>query len=262
MPVFTANLEAKAGPTVHELQALAEKAARRKPRRKSRLSRAAQLQLIDILSRWAASGLAVIAGISIFIAITAGQPYPMRAAAWGVMVLSSLYLCRRLQREFRAGERCAARPFKWRSNYTAALAVLGAAFGAGAVVALPKGAPAELAFQTLALLISATLGAGLLHAAHGRSAAAIAAPAAFFIFLGAARDVGLSLALGWVGAAAATGGAAIFLFNRYLRERAIRRFPRTGLLRREIDSGAEEDDAIGHADQSGVNKSQGEAASA
>lgn len=237
-----------AAPAVHELQALAEKAARERARRAPRLSRAARLLLIDILSRWTGSGLATIAGISIFIAVTAGRLYPLRAAVWGVMVLGALYLCRRLQREFRAGARSASRPFRWRANYTASLSVLSAAFGAGALIAVPGSAPPELVFQSLALLLAAIFAAGVLNAAHGRSAAAICLPAGMLIFLGAARDVGLGAALGWAGAVAVTGGAAVFLFHRILRERAIRRFPRTGLLRRDAGRADEEVDRLSAAE--------------
>jgi FtsH-binding integral membrane protein len=196
------------------------------------MSRAARLQLIDILSRWASSGLAVVAGAVIFIAVNVGRAYPFHAAIWAAIVFAALYLCRRLQREFRAGAKSASRPFRWRSNYTAALSVLGAAFGSGAVIAVPDGAPPELGFQSLALLMGATLAASVLHAAHGRSAAAIFAPAGVFILLGAIRDVGPVTAFIWAGAVATTGAAALLLFHRFLRERAIRRFPRTGFVRR------------------------------
>lgn len=232
---------AEAGaPAVHDLRALAEKAARRRPRRRPRISRAARLQLIDIVSRRASSGLAVIAGAVIFIAVSVGRAYPFRAAVWAAIVLAALFLCRRLQREFRAGARSASRPFRWRSNYTAALSVLGAAFGSGAVIAVPVGAPPELVFQSLALLMGATLVASVLHAAHGRSAAALFAPAGFFVFLGAIRDVGPATASMWAGAVATTGAAALLLFHRFLRERAIQRFPRTGFIRRSAARPEEE----------------------
>lgn len=240
MTAISATPAPNAAPSVHDLQALAEQAAKRQLRRKQRISRAAQLQLIDILSRWAGSGLAVIAGVSIFLTVTVGRAYPLRAAVWSVIVLSALYICRRLQREFRAGAKCASRPFRWRSNYTAALSVLGAGFGAGAVIAVPSGAPPELTFQTLALLLAAMLAAGVLHAAHGRSAAAICLPAGIFILLGALRDVGVAQALGWAAATTATGGAALALFHRFLRQRAMRRFPRTGLNRQPLPRPGEE----------------------
>lgn len=224
------------GPDVRELQAMAEAAARAPRRRRHGLSRAARLELIDVLSRWASSGLALVAGVAIFVAVSAGQAYPARAAGWALLVLGALYLCRRLQREFRAGEKCSAFPFRWRANYTAALSVLGAAFGAGAVIAVPAAAPHALQFQTLAILLLAGLGASVLHAAHGRSAAAIAAPVLAFAFLGVARMSGLGDAVVWVGAAALTGGAALYFFHRFLRQRARRHFPRTGLNRRALDA--------------------------
>lgn len=249
MAGFLAAQRAEASPSVRDLQALAELAAKPRRRRKPGLSRAARLQLIDMLSRWTASGLAVIAGVVIYVAITAGRNYPLRATVWGVIVLGALYFCRRLQREFRAGGRSSARPFRWRSNYTAMLSVLGAAFGAGAVIALPAGAPAELVIQTLALLLCATLAAGVLHASHGRAAASICLPSTVFILLGAAREVGLENAIVWVGAASATGGGALFLFHRYLRQRASRRFPRTAFTRRELSDESDEQGYSSHEDR-------------
>jgi hypothetical protein len=220
-------------PPVHDLQARAQ-AATIAPRRRSRFSRAARLELIDILSRWAGAGLALFAGVAIFVAVSAGRVYPFRAGAWLLLVLASLHVCRRLHRQFRSGGTSAARPFRWRANYTASLAVVSAAFGVGAIIVLPRSAPAELASGALALLIAAAIGAAAAHVAHGRAAAAASIPAAAFILVGAWRIEGFSTAASLVGAAAGLGGAALFLLNRYLRERAIRRRPRTTLVRREV----------------------------
>lgn len=223
----------KSRPTVHELQRLAQEAALRPRRRKPKVSRAARLHLIDMLSRWAASGLALFAGVSIFIAVSAGRAYPLRAAVWAAMVFAALYVCRRLQQEFRAGGRSASRPFRWRANYTSAMCVLSAAFGAGAVIVAPAGAPAAFAFETLAVMLAATLGGALFHAAHGRTAIAACAPAAVFIFMGAYRTGGAGMALAAFSGAAAIGAAAIYLYHGFICERAVRRFPRMGVLRRE-----------------------------
>ncbi|HXI87041.1 MAG TPA: hypothetical protein VNH64_06250, partial [Parvularculaceae bacterium] len=174
-------------PTVHELQRLAREAGRARRRRRPRLSRAARLNLIDAMSRWATSGLALIAGSSIFIAVSASALYPLRAAVWGVMVLAALYLARRLTKDFRAGGRSSARPFRWRANYTATLSVLSAAFGAGALILFPADAPADLGYQSLALMLAAAFGAAFLHAAHGRAALALATPSSAFILLAALR---------------------------------------------------------------------------
>ena len=62
---------------VRELQQMAREApgnGRREPRKS--LSRAARLHLIDMLSRQSATGLALVAGVSIFLAVTAGRDYP------------------------------------------------------------------------------------------------------------------------------------------------------------------------------------------
>ena len=224
---------AKPRPTVHELQKLAKEAALRHRRRRPRPSRAARLHLIDLLSRSAASGLAVFAGIAIFVSVSASSAYPLRAGVWAAMVFAALYLCRTQQQDFRAGGRSASRPFRWRANYTSSMSVLSAAFGAGAVIVIPGGAPAPFAFEAFALMLAASLACALLHAAHGRTAIAASAPAAAFIFLGVYRTAGPSLTFTAFACAAAIGAAAIYLCHRFLSETAIRRFPRTGLLRRE-----------------------------
>lgn len=226
-----------AAPTVHELQAMARRAALRRRRRKNRLSRAAQLQLIDLLSRWAGTGLALIAGAAIFIAVAAGRAYPLRAAVWAAIVIAALALCRRLQAQFRAGEKRAAHPFRWRADYTAATAVLSAAFGAGALIALPASAPTEMQVETMAAILCAAVASGLLHAAHGRTAIAASLPAAAFALIAAWRGGG-ALAAGLVLAASLAGGAALLLIHRFNRERMRRRFPRTGLIRREASAAA------------------------
>lgn len=223
-----------ARPTVHELQELAREAAKPRRRRQRSLSRAARLHLIDIISRWGGSGLALIAGIAIFVAISAGDAYPLRAAVWLVLVLCALYISRRLRREFRVGERSAARPFRWRANYTSSLAVLSAAFGAGAVIVVPHAASAQFAFESFALILAAAIGAGVLHAGHLATAAAALLPAAAFVTIGAYRTGGTLSGLAAFGAAAA-GAAALYFFCKFLRERAAKRFPRTGLIRQEID---------------------------
>lgn len=222
-----------AGPTVHELQDLAREAVRSRPRRRPRVSRAARLHLIDILSRWGGMGLALIAGSAVFVAVTAGRAYPFRVAVWAIVTLAALHVCRKLRKRFRAGDRISARPFRWRANYTASLCALSGAFGAGALIVLPASAPSDLAVQSIALMLVAALGAGLAHAAHGRAAVAAALPGAVFLFLAAWRTVGFGPAALGFAAAAATGAGALFLFHRYLRQRAVSRFPRTGFVRAE-----------------------------
>lgn len=220
--------------SVHDLQALAHEAARARPKRRKPLSRAAHLHLIDILSRWGGSGLALIAGASIFIVATAGRIYPARAIVWAAMMLVALMICRRLRRAFRSGEKIASRPFRWRAGYAASLCVLGAAFGAGTVLVLPAGAPQGLVFEVVSLILLAALGASVLHAAHARSAMAIGLPAAILVFAGAWRTGGPALAL--FGAAAFFAASVCVVF--FVREAVVRstaaRFPRTALQRGEI----------------------------
>jgi hypothetical protein len=228
-----------AAPTVHELQAMARRAALRRRRRKRSLSRAAQLQLIDLLSRFAGSALAIVAGVAVFVAVAAGRAYPLRAALWAIMVLGALAMCRRLHSEFRSGRKRAAHPFRWRADYTAAVSVLSAAFGAGAIMLLPSGAPPALAVQTMTLMLTAAFACGVLHAAHGRTAIASSLPCASFVFMAAGRIWGLEAALASAGLATLAGAAALTLLHRFHRQRMQRRFPRTGFARKEAGAALE-----------------------
>lgn len=237
-------------PTVHELQQLAREAGKRRPRRRRLLSRAARLSLIDAMSRSATAGLALIAGVSIFVAVSAGALYPLRAGVWAVMVMAALYLSRRLTKDFRAGRRSAARPFRWRANYTASLVVVAAAFGAGALIVFPEGAPSELSYQSLTLILAAAYGAAFLHAAHGRAAAALALPAAACVLGSALRIGGLAGPFAALAGASLAGLAAIYFLRRYMRARAASRFPRTSYQRRE----AEPPSLSGAADAEGARR--------
>ncbi len=227
-----ATLETK---TVQELHAIAaEAAAAQAPRRQNRLSRAAQLRLIDQLSRWGGSGLALFAGIAIFIMIVPAHDYPVRSAIWAAMVFSSLYLCRRYRKEFRRGERIASRPFRWRAFYASTLAVVSAAFGAGAFLLAGTTAPAGPDYIIL-LIAAAGLGAAAFNIAHRASALAAGAPAliasAFAAYLSEGPGILFgSLVVIGLAAAIAIGGAV-----RETERRAAARFPRTTFLRRQVE---------------------------
>jgi hypothetical protein len=222
------------GRTVQELQSLAAAAAQSTvtvPRRP--ISRAARLHLIDQLSRWGGSGLALFAGVSIFIAIVVARPLPMRAAVWAALVFGALYLCRRYRKEFRRGDPIASRPFRWRSYYTSTLTVVSAAFGAGAFLLLPEGAGEAAAVETLGLMLLATIGAAAFHAAHRASAAAAALPSLLAICGAGAMTFGPSVLTAALLAAAAATGVGVALAAAYVEKRADARFPRTSFVRRE-----------------------------
>jgi hypothetical protein len=234
-PAMTSNDTPLEEKTVQELQLLAAEAARapatsapRKP-----LSRAARLHLIDQLSRWGGSGLALFAGTAIFIATVVARNMPIRAAVWAVLLLAALYLCRRYRREFRRGDRIASRPFRWRAYYTATLAVVSAAFGAGAFLLTPKGVDPVFAAEIMTLMVIATVGATALHAPHPPSAAAAGLPA-FALMSGAALrgDWGSTIALVALGVGLALLPGVFFASQRVLAA-ARGKFPRTSLIRRE-----------------------------
>ena len=227
--------------SVKELQALAAQtnALNRRPKKSKRLSRAAQLSLIDILSRWSGMGLAILAGSTIYLAAVAGRTEPIKAACWTGLVFAALYIARRLKREFRSGGAAAGRPYRWRANYTSALCFLSAAFGAGTFLVAPAN---EISIFVVCVLLGAVVASGVFHCAHPFSAAAVTVPALAFI-VGASSSLGISLALAAILATASTGLLAIYIGAQAATNRAKMQFPRTTFLRREIaenDSGFEE----------------------
>ncbi len=229
-------------PAVHALQERALRAASERARRRTgnkRLSRSARLHLIDIVSRWGGSGLALLAGLGIFMAVSAGRVYPMRAAIWLLIMMAAVSVCRRLRNEFRAGEKIAAKPFRWRANYTSSLSVLSASFGAGLLILSPAGAPAASSLTLAAIVLAGAVGAGALHVAHGRSIVAILAPASGFVIAAVWRSHGAALAVFGAGALVAAASAALFLASRQLQQATAARFPRTRTIRRETDTGGD-----------------------
>lgn len=239
------------GKTVRELQELAQRPpAAPKRQRRPDLSRAGRLHLIDILSRWSGFSLALVAGVAVYLAVTAGRAFPARAAVWALMALAVLWACRRLRSEFRSGARLSSRPFRWRASFTASLSVLGVILASAPILLTPVTAPSAMAAQVMALSLIAGFAAALLLAAHLPSAAALAAPAAIFAVLASLRagDPGL------LAASVATsllGLTGLYLACRYLEKAAARRYPRTTLVRREIErrtaAGAQRDNTSSSA---------------
>ncbi len=220
---------------VRELQRLAEESSPslRDARVKTR-SRAALLELIDILSRWSAAGLALVAGIAVYLAIIAGNLYPGRAAAWVTLLLCALWICRRMRGQFRAGDTIAARPFRWRASYTSCLSVLGVVFASAPILLTPDNAPASLGLQVSLLIMLGAFGAAITHAAHLTSAATFAAPGAAMPVLAAIRSGDITLAMALT-AASAVALVIVFAFSRTIATNAGRRNPRTRFVRREIE---------------------------
>ncbi|MEM9705778.1 MAG: hypothetical protein AAF850_06830 [Pseudomonadota bacterium] len=219
--------------SVHEMQERARSAFaqgfRPGPRR---LSRAAQLHLIDILSRNGLAGLGLIAGVVIFVAVAGGQTAPFPTAVWAAQVLIALFVCRRLRSDFRVGENLTARPFRWRANYTSALCVLSAAIGAGALMTTTQSDPPAQIMQTCAILSVGLIGSSALHIAHARAATGMLAPGAFFVIACLWQTLGVSIAL-----MTAIGAYAVVLFaittaSRALKSDTAQRFPRTTTNRR------------------------------
>ena len=227
-------------PAVHDLQARAESAIRddfgaNKRKSHARLSRGARLHLIDVLSRWGVTGLALIAGISIFIAVMSGRAFPVRGSVWLLIMLGALYVCRRLRKDYRSGEKIASKPFRWRANYTSALSVLSAAFGAGALFTTPAQMPPGEALQISALILIGTIMASAFHIAHGRATMAALLPASLFVIASVWQTASASVAIFGAGALVVAASAGLYLASRQLQANTASRFPRTTFLRREIE---------------------------
>lgn len=208
-------------------------ASRQSQHRRARLSRAAELNLIDSLSRLGASSLGLLAGLAVFGATYMGRAYPYRAAVWAVLVFAALYLCRRYRFDYRAGKAFAGRPFRWRAHYTSALAVLSAAFGAGAFLLSPALAGPGHALET-AIALGAGLAIGsVLHSAHLNSAAATFLPGAGFIIVAAYARLGAGLETGALMIAAMITSVCLVIVSRQTTDRASQRFPRAHMPMRE-----------------------------
>ncbi|VAV96666.1 hypothetical protein MNBD_ALPHA05-825 [hydrothermal vent metagenome] len=217
------------------LQRLAEETSRSfKPARPKTRSRAALLEMIDLLSRWSAAGLALIAGIAVYMAIIAGRGFPARALAWTALLLCAVWVCRRMRAQFRAGAAIAARPFRWRASYTSCLSVLGVIFASAPILLTPQDAPGLISLQVVVLVMVGGFGAALFHAAHPTSAAAFAVPGALLPILAAIRggDMLLTSALA---ATSVAGLFVVFTLSRTIARNASRRNPRTRFVRREIE---------------------------
>ncbi len=223
--------------SVRDLQALAAEAAVAAPHpaRKPARSRAASLHLIDLLSRWGGPGLAIFAAAAIFVAIVVARDLPLRSGVWAAMLFAALYLCRRYRKEFRAGDKIASRPFRWRAHYTSTMAVVSAAFGAGAfMLAVP--APAlSTRFEIIAVLVLGILAASAFHAAHRLTALAAMLPASAFVIVALLRLEGLSLVTLSVVTILAFGTGAVWAASTMIGSAADLKYPRTGLVRREIN---------------------------
>ena len=217
---------------VRELQHLAqEMPITPRANRRQKPSRTAMLELIDILSRWSATGLALIAGLSIYLALTAGRAYPARAACWALLMISALWVCRRLLSQFRSGSASAGHPFHWRASYTSCLSVLGVVFASAPILLTPVGAPTSIYLQVAAVGLVGGFAAAIAHSAHMTTAFALAVPTAILPLLSAIRAGDMALVT-VVGALSAMGLAISYGLCRIIASDAAKRNPRTTLLRR------------------------------
>ncbi|MEZ5920112.1 MAG: hypothetical protein R3C60_02050 [Parvularculaceae bacterium] len=220
--------------TVQELQALAAAEAARAPKPSS-FSRAAHLHLIDLLSRRAGTGFALIAGLTIFMSVLIARGLPLRAGVWTVMVFASLYASRSYLAAFRSGERISAHPFRWRAFHTASLTVVSFAFGAGAVLLLPRGSADFEAYEILGFVFAGALGAGALNAAHFTTGLGALLPAGLFVVASALRQFGAGAETAALALMLAASCAGLFIASARMRANASRLNPRRASRRGQLD---------------------------
>lgn len=213
---------------VRDLQRRADREAQRRAERDSGSagrSRAAELHLVAALARAAEPALAALAATLVALAATYGRTAPVEATVWVLMTGVALIATRQYARGFSSANRSSARPFRWRADYTHALAVAGTAFASGAFL-LTSDASAAAFYVVFAAIAAGAAVAGIALSAHPPALAAILLPAGGLLSLAAAAHGAPPLAaaagVGLVFAAAVIGGA---LAIRQARA-ASRLFPR------------------------------------
>jgi len=224
-------------PSVRDLQSRAQREIGRR-RRLSPPSRAARLFLIEQLSRRSGQGLALLGGMVAALAVLVGLGAPGRAFVWAGMTAPALYVCRRLLSAYRVGEAAGRRPFHWRADYVAALTVLGASFGSGAMLLVPASAGFAASAAVAASVVTAALVAALAHAASRGAAAALFGPAAGFAVLAGLRPGADGLSSFMAVAIASLGVGLIAYAGRRARSAALERFPAGGRSAGDADESA------------------------
>lgn len=211
----------------------------RKPITRSRKpSRAARLELIDILSRRGSIGLFVLFAASIAIVFISYSSAPGRTAVWATLVIAALWVSRVFQARFRSGRSDNSRPFRWRAEYTAALSVVGVAFAsAPELLSLDPGLGPFQGNLTLIVLF-AVICAALFHASHFMASMALIVPFATFFLLGQVQQFPIAPNISQI-FMLSTGVLVVLFTNRALVARAQMRNPRSKFLRSEVESASD-----------------------
>lgn len=196
-------------------------------------SRAAALDLVDILSRRSGLGLATVTGATIWLAATFGAAEPISALAWLIMMMGALWFCHSYRNKFRSGVFKAGRPFRWRATYTAGLSVLGTVFSCAPLMLASAGATESAMTLLMGVTFLAAATAAIAHAAHITSALAFSVPTAIAILIFSIREFGVGNSLP-AASASILLLVSSFLVYRISQTASLRRNPRTTVLRREI----------------------------
>ncbi|MEM6414441.1 MAG: hypothetical protein AAF720_07265 [Pseudomonadota bacterium] len=198
--ILTHNENSKfADKSVTELQdTLQNLAPRAFSKKRGTFSRAAELQLIDELSRNSASGVGLLTGLVVFAAVMLSASDPARTAVWVMLFGLPLFVSERLRRDFRSGGASAARPFRWRSDYCATLAAISTSIGSGIILFLPTSDANVNVFinPTIMMLVCvcSLFLAGMSHTSHRLAALALLGPGCLLCSVTALKLFGLSLA--------------------------------------------------------------------
>ena len=210
---------------ISQLQQLAAaEATRYRAKALPRTARAARLYLIQMLSQSAGVGLTLLAAATVLTAALS-LATPMRALIWLTMTAGAFWVSRKLLLGFRVGDEPASRPFRWRADYTASLVVLGAAFGAGAFMLAPMGAPLFKVMLVSSLIGLGAFCAATAHFAHAPAAIALMAPPMGFVMLSALRAPETVMMAGGVLGFAAVAMGAILVFSHRIARKARLRHP-------------------------------------
>lgn len=217
---------AKRDLSVADLQGLVDEEFARR-RRRTGLTRAARLFIVQRLSAAATPALLTILGCALgAIAISFSFAGPrIGPVFWLAALTGALGIAHGLAANFRNGAERRSRPFQWRTDFTACLLLVGAAFGGGALILAPAGTSISHLTATLLFFNGGAFAAGLMLGVSAPAAAALLSPVAAFSVLAALRQPE-TLVVSVVSLAFGAAACAVFAaVGRYWGERARRRHP-------------------------------------
>ncbi|MEM1397282.1 MAG: hypothetical protein AAGH38_07540 [Pseudomonadota bacterium] len=147
------------------------------------LTRDQHLAAIDHLSRQGQFGLALLFVSTFSLTALSMSDHPGRSLLWAGLVAMSLIYTNNLRARFRRGTHLARRPFRWRSNYTSSLFIVGACVASGLIFLSDQSSDAlHVKYLPLILAISG-LACAWWHRSHIPAVLATTLPPIVFIVL-------------------------------------------------------------------------------